>query len=60
VKDAVKTVPPHLFDPSSLYRAETAFSGNMVVQQKFYKLPFTLDIHYNQNGQLSEAEMDMD
>ena len=31
VKDAVKTVPPHLFDPSSLYRAETAFSGNMVV-----------------------------
>ena len=30
LKDAVGTTPPHLADPNSLYRAETAFTGNLV------------------------------
>jgi len=28
-------LPPHLTDPSSLYRSETAYSGNMIMVQKF-------------------------
>ena len=31
VKDVVSTTPAHLFDPEALYRAETAYSGNLVV-----------------------------
>lgn len=46
VHDDVASTPHHLFDPKALYRAETAYSGNQLVQQKFYTLPFQIDIHY--------------
>jgi hypothetical protein len=35
-----------LFDPVNLYRAATARTGNQVVNQVFYQLPFTVDIHF--------------
>lgn len=40
------TTPPTLFDPTSLYRSETAYSGNLIIQQKFYETPFLVDIHF--------------
>jgi len=35
-----------LFDPKALYRAVTAYTGNQLVQQKFFTLPFAMDIHF--------------
>ena len=46
VKDVVSTTPAHLFDPTSLYRDETSYTGNLVVQQKFFNLPFAVDLHF--------------
>ena len=58
VKDKVGTTPPHLFDPESLYRAETAYSGNLVVMQRFYQLPFAVDLHFGyRNESFSKADM---
>jgi hypothetical protein len=42
----VRTTPPHLFDSGSLYREDNTFSGNLVTVQRFYYLPFTLDLHF--------------
>ena len=61
MKDTLSTTPVHLFDPEDLYRAETAYSGNLVVMQKFYKLPFALDLHFGyRNETFSKAEMNFD
>ena len=30
-KDKVDTTPPTLFDPSSLYRSETSYTGNLIL-----------------------------
>ena len=46
LKDTVRTTPPHLFDSASLYREDNSFSGNLVTVQKFYQLPFTVDLHF--------------
>lgn len=46
LRDPTSILPPHLFDPASLYRAATARTGNQVVNQVFYQLPFTVDIHF--------------
>ena len=55
------TTPPTLFDPESLYRAETSYSGNLVMMQKFYELPFTTDIHFGyRNSTFTKQEMDID
>ena len=60
-KDKVDTTPPTLFDPTSLYRAETSYSGNLVMMQKFYELPFTTDIHFGyRNTTFTKEQMDFD
>jgi hypothetical protein len=59
-KNKVDTTPPTLFDPSSLYRSETSYSGNLVLMQKFYEMPFSLDIHFGyRNETFTTAEMDI-
>ena len=61
MKDTLSTTPTHLFDPDSLYRAETAYSGNLVVMQRFYQLPFALDLHFGyRNETFTKAEMNYD
>ncbi len=47
LKDAVRTTPPHLADANSLYREDNTFSGSLVTVQRFYSLPFTVDLHFN-------------
>ena len=60
-KDKVGTTPPTLFDPESLYRAETSYSGNLVMMQKFYELPFLTDIHFGyRNFTFTKQEMDIE
>jgi len=59
-KDKVDTTPPTLFDPSSLYRSETSYSGNLVLMQKFYEMPFSLDIHFGyRNATFTPEDMDI-
>jgi hypothetical protein len=57
----VRTTPPHLADANSLYREDNTFSGMLVTVQRFYQLPFTVDLHFNyrENAWTSE-EMNMD
>lgn len=56
--DGTSGMPAQLFDLDSLYRAETAMKGNQVLQQKFYKMPFTLDIHFGYRDEpFTEADM---
>lgn len=53
-------MPAQLFDPNYLYLEETAFEGNQVLQQKFFKLPFSLDIHFGyRDTPFTEAEMNV-
>lgn len=60
-KDKVDTTPPTLFDPSALYRAETSYTGNLVLMQKFYQTPFSIDIHFGYRDQaFSKEDMDID
>ncbi len=60
-KDKVDTTPPTLFDPSALYRAETSFTGNLVLMQKFYQTPFSIDIHFGyRDSSFTKEEMDID
>lgn len=60
-KNKVDTTPPTLFDPNSLYRAETAMLGNLVMMQKFYELPFTQDIHFGyRSSPFTKEDMDID
>lgn len=60
-KDKVGTMPPTLFDPTSLYRAETSYSGNLVMMQKFYELPFSVDIHFGyRNETFTKEDMNVD
>lgn len=47
LRNPTSSLPPHLFDPSSLYRAETALVGNQIVQQLFLTTPFQVDVHLN-------------
>lgn len=59
-KDKVDTTPPTLFDPESLYRSETSYSGNLVLMQKFYEMPFSLDIHFGYRDEtFTPEEMDI-
>mmetsp|Transcript_589 Transcript_589/g.762 ORF Transcript_589/g.762 Transcript_589/m.762 type:complete len:156 (+) Transcript_589:471-938(+) len=59
-KDKVDTTPPTLFDPTSLYRAETSYSGNLVMMQKFYELPFSMDIHFGyRDSTFTKEDMDI-
>ena len=62
IKDYGFWVPPHtLFDPDSLYRAGTPYSGNLVMIEKFYQLPFQVDIHFGyRNSSWTKEEMDFD
>ena len=46
IHDDVASTPHHLFNPKALYRAETAYSGNQLVKQKFFTMPFSMDIHF--------------
>ena len=46
LQDPTSSLPPHLFDPQSLYRAATTRTGNQGVLQVFYEVPFTLDVHF--------------
>ncbi|KAG7364833.1 glycosyl hydrolase family 63 protein [Nitzschia inconspicua] len=45
LRNPTSTLPPHLFDASSLYRAETVLVGNQIVQQLFLTTPFQVDFH---------------
>jgi hypothetical protein len=47
LKDPTSVLPPHLSNPDNQCRAATAHTGNQVVNQVFYKLPFTVDIHFS-------------
>ena len=61
VKNVVQETPASLFDPDSLYRAETAYEGNLVVMQKFYTLPFSMDLHFAyRDDPFSSADMDFE
>jgi hypothetical protein len=46
LRNPTSSLPPHLFDPTNLYRAATAKTGNQVLQQVFFTLPFEVDIHF--------------
>lgn len=46
LRNPTSSLPPHLFDPASLYRAETVLTGNQVVQQIFLNVPFEMDFHF--------------
>ena len=60
-KDKVDTTPPTLFDPSSLYRSETSYSGNLILMQRFYEVPFSVDIHFGyRNSTFTKNEMDVE
>ena len=60
-KDKVGTTPPTLFDPDSLYRAETSYSGNLILMQRFYELPFSVDIHFGyRDTTFTKEEMDIE
>jgi len=57
----VRTTPPHLADANSLYREDNTFSGTLITVQRFYKLPFTVDLHFKyRNEAWSPEEMNMD
>ena len=59
-KDKVDTTPPTLFDPSSLYRSETSYTGNLILMQRFYELPFSVDIHFGyRDTAFTDEEMDI-
>ena len=59
-KDKVDTTPPTLFDPSSLYRSETSYTGNLILMQRFYELPFSVDIHFGyRDSAFTKEEMDI-
>jgi Glycosyl hydrolase family 63 N-terminal domain len=45
LRNPTSSLPPHLFDPSSLYRAETVLVGNQIVQQLFLTTPFQIDFN---------------
>jgi hypothetical protein len=61
LKDCVRTTPPHLADSNSLYREDNTYSGILVTVQRFYQLPFTIDLHFDyRNSAWSATEMDMD
>jgi Glycosyl hydrolase family 63 N-terminal domain/Glycosyl hydrolase family 63 C-terminal domain len=46
LRNPTSPLPPHLFDRESLYRAETARTGNQVVLQVFFNIPFEVDYHF--------------
>jgi mannosyl-oligosaccharide glucosidase len=46
LRNPTSTLPPHLFDNSSLYRAATPKKGNQIVQQVFLNTPFEIDFHF--------------
>jgi len=46
LRNPTSTLPPHLFDPSALYRAATVTKGNQIVQQVFLETPFAVDFHF--------------
>jgi hypothetical protein len=55
----VSTTPGHLADASSLYREDNAFSGNLITVQRFFKMPFTVDLHFGyRDTQWTITEMD--
>jgi len=59
-KDKVDTTPPTLFDPSSLYRSETSYTGNLILMQRFYELPFSVDIHFGyRDATFTKEEMEI-
>ena len=61
MKDTLSTTPVHLFDPKDLYRAETANIGNLVVMQRFYQLPFALDLHFGYRDEpFTKSDMNFD
>jgi Glycosyl hydrolase family 63 C-terminal domain len=47
LRNPTSTLPPHLFDPSSLYRSATVMTGNQIVQQAFLMSPFQVDFYLN-------------
>lgn len=58
IHDDVASTPHHLFNPDALYRAETAYEGNQLVKQKFFNLPFSMDIHFSYNNLTGEMDYD--
>ena len=60
-KDKVDTTPPTLFNPDSLYRSETSYTGNLILMQRFYQLPFSVDIHFGyRDSTFTKEEMDIE
>jgi hypothetical protein len=50
-----------LADANSLYREDNTFTGTLVTVQRFYELPFTVDLHFNYREKAwSPEEMSMD
>jgi hypothetical protein len=47
LRNPTSTLPPHLFDPSALYRAATPKTGNQIVQQVFLTILFGIDFHFD-------------
>jgi hypothetical protein len=58
IHDDVASTPHHLFNPDALYRAETAYEGNQLVKQKFFNLPFSLDLHFAYRNLTGEMDFD--
>ena len=59
LKDVVSTTPAHLVDAASLYREDNAFSGNLITVQRFYQLPFSVDLHFGyRDSPWTPEEMD--
>jgi hypothetical protein len=59
LKDVVSTTPAHLADAASLYREDNAFSGNLITVQRFYQLPFSVDLHFGyRDSPWTPEEMD--
>jgi hypothetical protein len=56
IHDDVASTPHHLFNPDALYRAETAYEGNQLVKQKFFNLPFSMDIHFSYKNLTGEMD----
>ena len=51
-------VPPHLFDPDALYRAATPRTGNQIVNQVFWELPFQMELHFSYDCETSLPKWD--
>jgi hypothetical protein len=60
LRNPTSSLPPHLFDPQNLYRAATARTGNQVIQQVFFNLPFEVDFHFSHEESTTRDKRDLE